>query len=75
MILKLATIETYDKDFEEWETHRNVTTIIEQNDMIILLHADGKWQMLNKLRYDINQPVWKTYKVVMEETKNVAFEQ
>lgn len=74
-ILKVATVKVFDKDFEEWETHSNVIAIIEQADFVILLHADGMWSMLNKLRFDINQPVWKKYNATMEEVNNVAFKQ
>lgn len=58
-ILKVATVKVFDKDFEEWETHSNVTAIIEQGDTVIFLYTDGMWSMLSKMRFDINQPVWK----------------
>lgn len=72
MTIKVATVKVFDRDFEEWETHHNVVAIIEQADVVILLHADGMWSMLNKLRFDINQPVWKKYNTTMEEVNNVA---
>lgn len=75
MTIKVATVKVFDRDFEEWETHHNVVAIIEQTDFVILLHADGMWSMLNKLRFDINQPVWKKYNATMEEVNNVAFKQ
>lgn len=75
MTIKIATVKVFDRDFEEWETHHGVIAIIEQADFVILLHTNSMWSMLNKLRFDINQPVWKTYKASMEETKNVTFEQ
>lgn len=75
MTIKVATVKVFDRDFEEWETHHNVIAIIEQADFVILSHADGMWSMLNKLRFDINQPVWKKYNATMEEVNNVAFKQ
>lgn len=74
-ILKVATIKVFDKDFEEWETHDNVTAVIEQADTVIFLYTDGMLSMLSKMRFDINQPVWKTYSATMEEVNNVTFEQ
>lgn len=73
--IKVATVKVFDKDFEEWETHSNVTAIIEQADFVILLHADGMWSTLNKMRFDINQPVWKKYTATLEEVNNVTFKQ
>lgn len=75
IILKVATIKVFDRDFEEWETHSNVTAVIEQADTVILLYTDGKWSMLSKMRFDINQPVWKEYSATMEEANNVTFKQ
>lgn len=74
-ILKVATVKVFDRDFEEWETHHNVTAIIEQADTVILLYTDGMWSMLNKLRFDINQPVWKKYCATLGEVNNVTFKQ
>lgn len=74
-ILKVATINVFDRDFEEWETHSNVTAIIDQGDTVIFLYTDGMWSMFNKMRFDINQPVWKKYSATMEEINNVTFKQ
>lgn len=74
-IIKIATVKVFDRDFEEWETHHGVIAVIEQADSVILLHADGMWSMLNKLRFDINQPVWKKYTATLEEVDNVTFKQ
>lgn len=73
-ILKVATIKVFDKDFEEWETHSNVTAVIEQADTVIFLYTDGMWSMLSKMRFDINQPVWKKYTATLEEVNNIAHE-
>ena len=74
-ILKVATVKVFDKDFEEWETHSNVTAVIEQADTVIFLYTDGMLSMLSKMRFDINQPVWKKYTTTLEEVNNVAFKQ
>lgn len=74
-ILKVATVKIFDREYEEWETHNLVTAIIDQGDTVILLYADGGWLMLSKMRFDINQPVWKKYSVIMEEVNNVTFKQ
>ena len=74
-ILKVATIKVFDRDFEEWETHSNVTAIIDQGDTVIFLYTDDMWTMLSKMRFDINQPVWKKYSATMEEINNVTFKQ
>lgn len=74
-ILKVATVKVFDREYEEWETHNLVTAIIDQGDTVILLYADGGWLMLSKMRFDINQPVWKKYSVIMEEVNNVTFKQ
>lgn len=74
-ILKVATVKIFDREFEEWETHNLVTAIIDQGDTVILLYTDGMWSMLNKLRFDINQPVWKKYNATLEEVNNVTFKQ
>ena len=74
-ILKVATINVFDRDFEEWETHSNVTAIIDQGDTVIFLYTDGMWSVLSKMRFDINQPVWKKYSATMEEINNVTFKQ
>ena len=74
-ILKVATIKVFDRDFEEWETHSNVTAIIDQGDTVIFLYTDGMWSMFSKMRFDINQPVWKKYSATMEEINNVTFKQ
>ena len=74
-ILKVATIKVFDRDFEEWETHSNVTAIIDQGDTVIFLYTDGMWSVLSKMRFDINQPVWKKYTATSEEVNNVTFKQ
>lgn len=74
-ILKVATVKVFDKDFEEWETHNLVTAIIDQGDTVIFLYTDGMWSMLSKMRFDINQPVWKKYIATLEEVNNVTFKQ
>lgn len=74
-ILKVATVNIFDRDFEEWETHNLVTAIIDQGDTIILLYTNGMWSMFSKMRFDINQPVWKKYTATLEEVNNVAFKQ
>ena len=74
-ILKVATVKVFDREYEEWEAHNNVTAIIDQGDTVILLYVDGMWSMLSKMRFDINQPVWKKYCATMEEVNNVTFEQ
>lgn len=74
-ILKVATVKVFDREFEEWETHNLVTAIIDQGDTVILLYVDGMWSMLSKMRFDINQPVWKKYIATLEEVNNVTFEQ
>lgn len=75
MTIKVAMVKVFDRDFEEWETYHNVTAIIEQADTVILLCADGMWSMLSKMRFDINQPVWKKYTATLEEVNNVTFKQ
>lgn len=74
-ILKVATVNIFDRDFEEWETHNLVTAIIDQGDTVILLYTNGMWSMFSKMRFDINQPVWKKYTATLEEVNNVAFKQ
>lgn len=74
-ILKVATVKVFDREYEEWETHNLVTAIIDQGDTIILLYVDGMWSMLSKMRFDINQPVWKKYTATLEEVNNVTFKQ
>lgn len=74
-ILKVATVKVFDREYEEWETHNLVTAIIDQGDTVILLYVDGMWSMLSKMRFDINQPVWKKYIATLEEVNNVTFKQ
>lgn len=74
-IIQIATVKVFDREFGEWETHNKVTAVIEQADTVILLYTDGMWSMLSKMRFDINQPVWKKYCVTMEEVNNVTFKQ
>lgn len=74
-ILKVATVKVFDREYEEWETHNLVTAIIDQGDTVILLYVDGMWSMLSKMRFDINQPVWKKYTATLEEVNNVTFKQ
>lgn len=74
-VIKVATVKVFDRDFEEWETHSNVTAVIEQADTVILLYTNGMWSVLSKMRFDINQPVWKEYSATMEEVNNVTFKQ
>lgn len=47
-ILKVATVNIFDRDFEEWETHNLVTAIIDQGDTVILLYTNGMWSMFSK---------------------------
>lgn len=74
-ILKVATVNIFDRDFEEWEAHNLVTAIIDQGDTVIFLYTDGTLSMFSKMRFDINQPVWKKYSATMEEVNNVTFKQ
>lgn len=74
-ILKVATVKVFDREYEEWETHNLVTAIIDQGDTVILLYVDGMWSMLSKMRFDINQSVWKKYTTTLEEVNNVTFQQ
>lgn len=74
-ILKVATVKIFDREYGEWETHNLVTAIIDQGDTVILLYVDGMWSMLSKMRFDINQPVWKKYTTTLEEVNNVTFKQ
>ena len=57
--MNLAELTVYDTDFEEKETFQDITTIIDSGNNIILLTLSGKIIILNKLRYDINTPVWR----------------
>lgn len=74
-IINIATVKVFDREFGEWETHNQVTAVIEQADTVILLYTDGMWSMLSKMRFDINQPVWKKYCATLEEVNNVTFKQ